>query len=736
MAHGKSIAAAGWAFDACQNEAVANNQISLTNYAIVIWACGNESTSDETFSATEQTKITAHLAAGSALFVSGSDIAYDLDRPSGPTAADRNFLHNQLHVAFTNDNSASYTATVTGGGIFAARASATVDDGNKGIYWVKTPDVMGAFGGGAIPALNYSGGTGGAAAVQYDGAVGIGRVVFFGFPFETITSATRRDEYMANILAFLNQPPSTNAPAGIAIQPQGQFVVQGSNTTLTVTASGTPAFTYQWRFNGATLPGATTSSYLISNAQPTNSGNYSVVVSNTFGIATSQVALVEVILPPTQTLFSDNFDVNTATSWTTNRSSTDTRITFNWDYSLINIPSAPSSTGGSTRGIRFEANLSNTLTAAVSVSPIGQNFGGNYRLRFDMWINANGPFPAGGSGSTEHLSAGVGTTGNNVQWNTGSADGVWFATDGEGQATDTSASSPDWRAYVGIALQQTNSGVWVGGNEPNVRGNAHPYYASTFPGGQTAPAFQQANFPQQTGSLAVGTVGFAWRDVIINKANNTVEWFIDGLKIAAVTNATLSASNIFLGYWDSFTSLSDNTNLSFGLVDNVRVERFVTNVPPYITAQPQGVTAPVGSNAVFNVTAGGTTTLAYQWRLNGTNIAGANSSSYTRIGAQVSHAGNYSVVVTNASGSVTSSVASLTLTPTQPLQFTDISRLADGRVKLAVSGEAGFNVQLRTSTNLTSWLVLTNLANPSGSLSFTDAPPVSVSNQFYRAQYP
>ena len=736
VAHGKSITAAGWAFDSCQNEAVANNQISLTNYAIVIWACGNESTSDETFSATEQTKITAHLAAGSALFVSGSDIAYDLDRPSGPTAADRNFLHNQLHVAFTNDNSASYTATVTGGGIFAARASATVDDGNKGIYWVKTPDVMGAFGGGAIPALNYSGGTGGAAAVQYDGAVGIGRVVFFGFPFETITSATRRDEYMANILAFLNQPPSTNAPAGIAIQPQGQFVVQGSNTTLTVTASGTPAFIYQWRFNGATLPGATTSSYLISNAQPTNSGNYSVVVSNTFGMATSQVALVEVILPPMQTLFSDNFDANTAANWTTNRSSTDTRVTFNWDYSLINIPSAPSSTGGSTRGLRFEANLSNGVTAAVSVSPIGQNFGGNYRLHFDMWINANGPFPLGGNGSTEHLTAGVGTTGNNVQWNTGSADGVWFATDGEGQATDTSATLPDWRAYVGIALQQTNSGVWVGGNEPNVRGNAHPYYASTFPGGQTAPAFQQANFAQQTGSLAVGTVGFAWRDVIINKANNTVEWFIDGLKIAAVANATLTASNIFVGYWDSFTSLSDNTNLSFGLVDNVRVERFVTNVPPYITAQPQSATTPVGSNATFNSTAGGTTALAYQWRLNGTNIASATSSSYTRIGAQVSHAGNYSVVVTNTSGSVTSSAASLTLTPTQPLQFTDISRLADGRVKLGVSGEAGFNVQFRTSTNLTSWLVLTNLTNPSGSLSFTDAPPVSVSNQFYRAQYP
>ena len=84
---------------------------------------------------------------------------------------------------------------------------------------------------------------------------------------------------------------------------------------------------------------------------------------------------------------------------------------------------------------------------------------------------------------------------------------------------------------------------------------------------------------------------------------------------------------------------------------------------------------------------------------------------------------------------MTSSVAALTLTPTAPLSFTSIARLKDGRVQLGINGEAGFNIQLLTSTNLITWSVLTNLANPFGSLSFTDDPPANVSNQFYRALY-
>jgi hypothetical protein len=82
VAHGKAISAAGYAFDSCQNEAVAGDLVAMTEYPIVDWACGSESTADESFSTTEQVKVTEFRATGGHLFVSGSEIAWDLDRAS------------------------------------------------------------------------------------------------------------------------------------------------------------------------------------------------------------------------------------------------------------------------------------------------------------------------------------------------------------------------------------------------------------------------------------------------------------------------------------------------------------------------------------------------------------------------------------------------------------------------------------------------------------------------------
>jgi Fibronectin type III domain len=493
--HGKAIANFGMAFDSCQNEAIINNQVTLSNYPIVIWACGNETTNSETFSSSEQTKIVSSLAGGGNLFVSGADVAFDLDRPSGPTSADRTFLHNQLHAAFANDNSTSYTATAQAGGIFAGRSSTTIDNGNFGTYWVQTPDVLSPLGPGASVALNYSGGTGGAAAIQYDGSAGGGRTVLFGFPFEAMRDGTRRNQLMSDILTFLRSSR-------------------------------------------------------------------------------------------TQMLFLDNFDSDSAANWVLNSSSPNCRATFNYDYAADGIPSAPNSTNGTTRGLKLEANISAGVIAAINLSPVGQIFGGDYRLRFDLWMNQNGPFPAGGVGSTQHGTAGIGTAGNHVQWTNAAsaADGVWFAADGEGQATDApaTASLSDFEVFRGTSRQAATSGVFAAGTASNSRGNGNAYYATTFPGGQTAPALQSATWPQQTGGLAVGTIGFGWRDVVINKSGNTVDWTINGLKIATIANANLTSSNIFVGLWDAFASVSDNTNLSFALFDNVRVERVTNPLGQYV----------------------------------------------------------------------------------------------------------------------------------------------------------
>ncbi len=85
-----------------------------------------------------------------------------------------------------------------------------------------------------------------------------------------------------------------------------------------------------------------------------------------------------------------------------------------------------------------------------------------------------------------------------------------------------------------------------------------------------------------------------------------------------------------------------------------------TNLPS-ITTQPQSQSITVGQNVTFTAAAEGAATLAYQWRFNGTNLSGATSTNLVITNVQSSHAGSYTIVVTNFNGAETSSVALLTV---------------------------------------------------------------------------
>ncbi len=84
----------------------------------------------------------------------------------------------------------------------------------------------------------------------------------------------------------------------ITMQPLDQTVSPGSNAVFTVAATGTPPLSYQWRFYGAEIPGATDTTYTRTNAQIPDMGPYSVVVSNVFGAATSTNAMLDVLTAP------------------------------------------------------------------------------------------------------------------------------------------------------------------------------------------------------------------------------------------------------------------------------------------------------------------------------------------------------------------------------------------------------------------------------------------------------
>jgi hypothetical protein len=83
--------------------------------------------------------------------------------------------------------------------------------------------------------------------------------------------------------------------ASISAQPTGTSVAAGQGASFSVVASGTAPFTYQWRRDGADLPGATAATYTLAVVSAADNGAaFSVVVSNAAGSVTSAAAILSV----------------------------------------------------------------------------------------------------------------------------------------------------------------------------------------------------------------------------------------------------------------------------------------------------------------------------------------------------------------------------------------------------------------------------------------------------------
>ena len=122
----------------------------------------------------------------------------------------------------------------------------------------------------------------------------------------TLTAKATDNLGAATVSAPVSITLSSNTPPGITQQPVSLVVTQGNTATFSVTAIGTAPLSYQWRFGipgsgGANLAGATNAILSVTNAQPTNAGNYRVIITNLFGSATSAVATLTVLVPPSIT---------------------------------------------------------------------------------------------------------------------------------------------------------------------------------------------------------------------------------------------------------------------------------------------------------------------------------------------------------------------------------------------------------------------------------------------------
>jgi len=96
-------------------------------------------------------------------------------------------------------------------------------------------------------------------------------------------------------------------------------------------------------------------------------------------------------------------------------------------------------------------------------------------------------------------------------------------------------------------------------------------------------------------------------------------------------------------------------------IDNIEVTVSLPSTPPSIIRQPQGTTVSESDSYMFSVSVSGTDPLSYQWMKNGTELSGKTASSLSLLNLSSADEGDYSVWITNAYGSVTSLVATLTV---------------------------------------------------------------------------
>ncbi len=206
------------------------------------------------------------------------------------------------------------------------------------------------------------------------------------------------------------------------------------------------------------------------------------------------------------------------------------------------------------------------------------------------------------------------------------------------------------QAYPGTLTFTRANGMTVTGNLGGlgIQTTVQIPQVTTQPSSQTITAGQTATFSV----TAMGTAPLSY------------QWRQNGTAISGATSSTYTTpAETTSANGAQFTVVVSN---SAGNVTSSAAVLTVNPAPvaPSITTQPSSRTITAGQTGTFSVTATGTAPLSYQWRQNGTAISGATSSTYTTPAETTSASGTqFTVVVTNTAGNVTSSAAVLTVNP-------------------------------------------------------------------------
>jgi alpha-tubulin suppressor-like RCC1 family protein len=500
------------------------------------------------------------------------------------------------------------------------------------------------------------------------------------------------------LLVLMLWPPlavfAASAPR-ITTQPQSQNVFPGNSAAFTVAASGSPAPSYQWFFNGTKLTdstrisGATQTTLTIDNVTVDDAGDYYVVVHNNHGSVTSSNASLGVV---------------SVVAWGDN------------SYGQSSVPLS--------------------LTNAVSVAA---GFLHSLALRADGTVVAWGDDEYGQTNVPAGLSNVVAISAGYYFSTALRADGtvVCWGWDNEGETNVPAGLSNviaiASQAYHSLALKA--DGTLVQWGYYNGLGMLPPplnlsNLVQTAPGGEMTLAFEaDGTTVSWGGNIYYPAPDFSGVSNVVAVAagdNHSVVLRSDGTVLATgandwgQTNVVADATNLIAinaGVDDTLALKADGTLTGWGMdgsgqatpppgLSNVvamaaggfhSLALIGSGPPRMLNRLPPSLRLPKNGVAYLNALATGHWPLHYQWQFNGSPLTGKTNNLLVLPNLTATNAGNYALVVTNSFGAVTSAVTALTviLPPVIDSQPQDQAAVLNHPAAFAVSVDstAPFNCQ-------------------------------------------
>jgi uncharacterized delta-60 repeat protein len=461
----------------------------------------------------------------------------------------------------------------------------------------------------------------------------------------------------------------------ITVQPVSQSRDSGQSVSFSVTAAGTAPIGYQWWKDGVALSQGTAASVTLTNLQTWDAGQYRVVVNNQYGSVTSAVAVLTMSLPD------PGFNPGAGSDVYSLAVQADGKILVGGYFTTL---------GGKTRNYIGRLNADGTVDS-------GFNPGANGTV-YSLAVQADGEILVGGNfttlgGQTRNYIGRLNADANGTVdsgFNPGASSDVYslavqadgkilvggyFTTLGgqtrnyigrlnaDANGTVDSGFNPGASSDVYSLAVQADGKILVGGYFTTLGGQTRNCIGRLY---NTTPATQSLTYDGSTITwLRGGTSPEVWR--------TTYDLSTDGL---IWTN--LGAGARRTGGWQLAIASAPPSGVirARGQVTGgffngsgwfVESQLQITNLIPTIVQNPQSATNLSGTTATFTVGATGSAPLAYQWLkesmplVDGGNIVGARTTVLLLTNVLGGDAGGYSVVVTNAFGSVTSAVARLTV---------------------------------------------------------------------------